>query len=53
MLGLFPNNQTARKAAFKHRRLVSLSTGDLGVMDQDGTCRIVGASRDIIIRGGD
>lgn len=32
--------------------IVWMRTGDIGIMDQEGYVRIVGRSKDVIIRGG-
>jgi acyl-CoA synthetase len=49
MLGYF-DDQTATERSFNEKGW--FMTGDLGVIDKDGCLKIVGRSKDLIIRGG-
>jgi len=50
MKGYFNNQEATRTAVDEHRWLHS---GDLATMDENGYCRIIGRTKDVIIRGGE
>lgn len=55
MEGYWKDARRTNEAMEKHPDepdIVWMRTGDIGIMDQEGYVRIVGRSKDVIIRGG-
>lgn len=56
MEGYWKDPQRTDEALERHPDdpdIVWMRTGDIGIMDEEGYVRIVGRSKDVIIRGGE